>query len=287
MPTTLALEVSGALLPATRWGDPEGPLFLLLHAGVGDRRSWAAVAPLLLEAGGVMAYDRRGFGEADVPTEPFSHLEDLLDVLDLFQDDDFEREIWLVGSSKGGGLALEAALARPELLTGVIALAPGLNGEPAPPPTEPGDHSDDFDEAFEAAIAAGDLETANRIDVRFWLDGTNSPEGRVGGPARELALDMNAIIYRNDVPDDLERDRPPAWPHAAEITVPVTIAAGDLDVPGLVAVHRQLAGLISGARWTDLPGTAHLPYLENPQLVAATILAAVRAARPEPHPLSS
>ena len=86
---------------------------------------------------------------------------------------------------------------------------------------------------------------------------------------------MGAITIRNDAAQDLEVERPPFWDAVAGITLPVTIADGDLDVPGLLRVGRQLTDRIPGARWADLPGTAHLPYLEDPRAFADLVLAAV------------
>lgn len=46
----------------------------------------------------------------------------------------------------------------------------------------------------------GYLEEVNRLETWLWLDGPSEPEDRVGGEARALALDMNAIILRNRGP---------------------------------------------------------------------------------------
>ena len=72
-----AVEVDG--LVGERW-DGEGTPVVLLHAGVADRRAWRDVAPQLDAP--VIAYDRRGFGETPPAPQPFTHLDDLLAVLD-------------------------------------------------------------------------------------------------------------------------------------------------------------------------------------------------------------
>lgn len=113
-------------LPREQWPGA-GPVLVLLHAGVADRRSWRAVGERLAAGGrAVVAYDRRGFGEAaERPTDDgFTHLADLEDVLDAAAD----GPAWLVGCSMGGELALDAALAIPERLAGVALLAPSVSG---------------------------------------------------------------------------------------------------------------------------------------------------------------
>jgi hypothetical protein len=49
----------------------------------------------------------------------------------------------------------------------------------------------------------------------------------VGGAARQLALDMNAVIIGNNVPETEGAADVDAWHHLAEVKVPVTVAGGD------------------------------------------------------------
>ena len=60
----------------------DGPAVLLVHAGVADRRMWRGQVPVLARDHRVVAVDLRGFGETPHPSGPFSHVEDLRDVLE-------------------------------------------------------------------------------------------------------------------------------------------------------------------------------------------------------------
>ena len=101
----------------------------------------------------------------------------------------------------GGALALDAALAAPERVAGLVLIAPAVSGQP-----EPGRQLDaDTMRIIGPLIAAGeagDIDEQLRLHAWLWLDGPTSPERRVGGPARDLALAMNERIVRNDVPDE-------------------------------------------------------------------------------------
>ncbi len=73
----------------------------------------------------------------------------------------------------------------------------------------------------------------------LWLDGPNGPEGRVAGPARELALAMNAIALKNEIPEESGKSGIAAWSRLEEIGVPVTVACGDLDLPFIMARSKE------------------------------------------------
>jgi pimeloyl-ACP methyl ester carboxylesterase len=186
---------TGCDLAGERW--PGGaPLMVLLHEGVSDRRGWRQVAQRLAPQVTVVAYDRRGYGESPVRTAPFTHADDLLAVLDREQ----AGQAWLAGASAGGGLALDAALLAPDRVAGLVLICPAVSGAPDPAELDP--DTQRFDELLDAAIAAGDHAEINRLETWLWLDGPSQPEGRVGGEARALALDMNAIILSNGDGED-------------------------------------------------------------------------------------
>jgi pimeloyl-ACP methyl ester carboxylesterase len=268
MNAKLAMARPGCVLAGERW--PGGrPLAVLLHEGIADRRSWAQVAGYLAPSMTVVAYDRRGFGETAVGDRPFSHVDDLLGVLDEVADD----RAWLLGASAGGGVALDTAIAAPDRVAGLVLLGTAVSGAPDPELLDP--DTQRFDTILDAAIAAGDLAEVNRLETWLWLDGPAQPEGRVAGPARQLALAMNEVILRNGDPEEAGASGIAAWERLDEVRVPVTVACGDLDVPFLIARNRELARRLPSARYHVLPGMAHQPYLEHPDQVAGLLIRAV------------
>lgn len=264
------IQGDGTNLAAERW---EGgtPVVVLLHEGVSDRRGWREVAALLAPASTVVAYDRRGFGETPPSSGKFSHVDDLRAVLDQAAD----GPAWLVGASAGGGIALDTALLAPERVAGLVLLGSAVSGAPAPVLDE---HSQRFDAILDRAYEEGDAAEINRLETWMWLDGPAQPEGRVSGPARTLALDMNAIIIENNVPEKTGQAGVDAWHRLTEVRIPVTVACGEFDAPFLIDRNRQLASRLPNASFHILPGMAHQPYLEHPDQVANLILKATTTA---------
>ena len=258
-----------ATLAGERWPG-EGQTGVLLHEGVADRRGWAEVASLLAPELTVVAYDRRGYGQTPASTKPFTHLDDLLAVIDHAS----AAPVWLAApaASAGGGLALDAALAAPERVAGLVVMGTAVSGAPEP---ELDAATKRLEPLLDEAYAARDAREINRLETWLWLDGPGQPEGRVAAPPRQLALAMNAIIIGNDVPETAGAAAMDTWHRLAEITVPVTVACGDLDVPFVVDRSHLLADRLPRPGTTQLTSMAHQPYLESASTVAQLIRSAV------------
>lgn len=272
MSEPIVVARDGSHLVGELWPGGGGTV-VFLHAGVADRRSWHDVVRGLEGTATMVSYDRRGHGDSEPSDSPFSHVEDLLAVLDEVNAD----ESWLVGSSMGGGVALDAALAAPERVAGLVLLAPAVSGAPDP---ELDAEIELWDERISAALAQGDVGEINRLETWLWLDGPAGPEGRVGGGSRALALAMNEVILGHDVSEEAGASGVDAWSRLPEVRVPTTVACGDLDMAFLVARSRDLARRLPSGRHRVLEGMAHLPYLEQPTVIAELVSGAVAATRP-------
>lgn len=269
MAERFVIPSDGTELVAERWQGGTS-VVVLLHEGVSDRRGWREVAALLAPATTVVAYDRRGFGETPPSPGKFSHTDDTLAVLDQVTD----GPAWLVGASAGGMIALDTALSAPERVAGLVLLGSAVSGAPAPDLDE---HSQRFDVLLDRAYEEGDAAEINRLEMWLWLDGPAQPEGRVTGPPRTLALDMNAIVIANRTAEAAGGSGADAWNRLAEVRVPVTVACGEFDAPFVIDRNRQLAHQLPNAAFQILPGLAHQPYLEHPEQVANLILQAIAA----------
>jgi pimeloyl-ACP methyl ester carboxylesterase len=231
---------------------------------VADRRSWHGVAARLADRVQVIAYDFRGFGESEPGNGEFSHLEDLAAVLDHLGP----APVYLVGSSLGGGVALDLALRSAERVAALVLFAPAISGSPEP---ELDPTTKRFDELLGRAARSGDWAETIRLSLWLWLDGAREPEGRVPEPARQLARDMIGDIERHGLSEGRGASGLDTWSRLEEIQVPALVACGDRDLPFLINRSQELASRLPQGSHVVLPETAHLPYLEQPDAVADVV----------------
>jgi pimeloyl-ACP methyl ester carboxylesterase len=233
-----------------------GPVVLLLHAGITDRRMWQPQIGPLSESHRVIWYDARGFGESDPIAEPYRPYDDAVAILDAAGVD---RAV-VVGSSMGGATAIDMAIARPDRVAALVAVGIGPGGR-----TPDDDLRAQWD-AVGAAYEAGEIERAIDLDTQMWID---------RGPLYDQVRAWNAAIFARDQDAshelELELD-PPAVGRLDEITCPVLAVVGDGDQPFMVEGARLLAEGVRDGHLAVLHGVRHLPSLERPDEFSALLL---------------
>ncbi|MCW2810796.1 MAG: hypothetical protein JWP61_1254 [Friedmanniella sp.] len=250
---------------------------VLLHAGVADRRSWSALGDLLAPDGlDLVSYDRRGFGQTPAAADggSFTHLGDLTALLDALG----VSRAYVVGNSMGGALALDLAATAPDRVAGVVlvgAAVSGMTDEDTPFDWAPDPASGPLMEALEAAKDRADSRAQIRALAHLWLDGPTAPEGRVSGAPRVLFEQMNQQILAVGAADDAGDAGLQTWRTLDAIGVPVLAAWGDLDIPADLPFYEETARRLGQGPGRVLPGVAHLPGLERPELVAQLVREAV------------
>lgn len=227
---------------------------------------WEPQWEALAAAHRVLRLDLRGFGRSPLAAGSFSNARDLIAVLD---EHGIERTA-LVGNSLGGRVVLEVAVARPELVSALVLVAPGLPGH---------DWSPEVRTAWEeeeAAFEAGDLDAAVEVNLRTWVDGPRRRPEEVDPAVRERVGEMQRRAFEVQLPVGDDADEEPLVPDLAdrvgEIRAPTLVVVGDEDVPDMQAIAERLASAIPGARLAAVAGAGHVPSLERPREFDALVL---------------
>jgi pimeloyl-ACP methyl ester carboxylesterase len=233
---------------------------VLLHAGVCDRRMWDPQWPALAAARDVVRLDLRGFGDStERPAGALSPVDDLVGTLDALGVD----RCHLVGASFGAGVAVEAALARPERVESLLLSAPGGSLI-----AEATDQLRAFFDAEGSALTSGDLDAAVEANLTTWVDGPHRSPGDADPGVRETVRRMQRRAFEVSADwDDVEEHEldPPALERLGEVAVPTLVLVGALDVDAILDAARRVTEGIPGARRVDWPDVAHLPSLERPE----------------------
>lgn len=249
-----------------------GEPLVLLHGVTGSSTMWRRVVPLLSPHHDVIAPTALGHrGGAPVRLRP-TQLQHVVDDAERSIDElGFDR-VHLAGNSMGGWVALE--LARRERALSVCALSPAgvwieRGGQPA---------ANKLREALAMTRRSRrilPLLAQSALFRRFALRDNAAHGERVSAAELlELADDLLGCEVSEDIFSSSEQLMP------LSPSCPVTLAWSGADRIFPVRIHAARAReLVPEAHFMLLDGVGHVPMLDDPQLVAATILEATRAAQ--------
>jgi 3-oxoadipate enol-lactonase len=247
----------------------DGPVIVLIHAGIAQLEAWDDVTAVLVDAGlRVVRPDLRGWGRSTTQDVAFSPRADLVALLDARGID---RAV-LVGNSMGGVLAFDTAIEFPDRVVGVVGVAAGLGGYDG---GETAEEAEIFAEMERLETAdPPDADAIADLDVRVWVDGPGQPEGRAPQRIRDAVREWDrAINQPRHVMGERQRLDPPAAERLEQLTCPVFAVAGTLDFTDVVATARHLEQHAPNARaiiWDDV---AHMIGMEQPQRLADLVIA--------------
>ena len=237
----------------------EGPPVVLVHEGISDSRMWEPQWRTFPRSHRTVRYDMRGHGRSPLSPGTFSNAQDLVELIEQLE----AAPTALVGLSLGGRVALEVAVARPELVSALVLIGAGFPGTDWSEETQAGWAEE------EAAVERGDLDAAVEINLRMWVDGPSREPHEVDPAVRELVATMQRRIFDVQVPVGDDATEEPLVPdleeRLGEIGVPTLIAVGELDRPEMHAIADRLEAGIPDTTRTTIAGAAHVPNLERPE----------------------
>lgn len=232
---------------------------VLLHGFAGTGRAWDPVLERL-DAGTyrALAPDLRGHGAAGA-ARPVSFAACAGDALAAGRPG-----MTLCGYSLGGRIALHAALAAPARVARLVLVATTAGIE------------DDDERAARRASDEALAVFAERATPAAFADRWAAQPLFAGTPD-EAARIWREDLLRND-PRDLAAvlrgigtgAMEPLWDRLGELTMPVTVMAGERD-PKFVALAERLAAALPDATLTIVPAAGHGLPREAPQAIAEAL----------------
>jgi pimeloyl-ACP methyl ester carboxylesterase len=237
-----------------------GPVVVLLTGSNLDRRMWDAEAEWLKAAFTVVRYDLRAHGQSNTATAPFSHLGDLIGLLDELKIE----KASLVGLSAGSTIALDAALEIPSRVERIVLSGPAPSGYVSTQQMP-------FVNDMMAALKARDYKKVSEVLLATSV---------FAAPPASQAL-VRQMVTENDRLWTVDRTlmkgpSQTAMDRLESVKVPTLVLIGEKD-----EFQREpaelLAKRIPGARLVRIPGGGHLLNLTSPaefQSAVSTFLVA-------------
>jgi len=244
-----------------RHGNGE-PLLLIHGLGYG-RWGWKPVLPSLAGRFDVVLFDNRGIGESDAPPGPYTAAEMAADAIQVLDEAEVERA-HVVGTSLGGMVAQELALAYPERVDRLVLACTTPGGPKAYPMPQV---------TVDLMTSAATLEPT--VALRRFVENALAP----GTVAAHPELVEQIMQHRLATAQD-----PGAWgaQAAAGATFDAHDRLGALDAPALVQHGDEdvvvdprnadlLVAALPDARLERFPGTGHLFFWEQPDRFVASV----------------
>lgn len=234
-----------------------GKPVLLLHPVGLDATFWEGLIETLSTRCKVVAVDTAGHGASPDASRPSRMSERVDDVIQLIQDRNLGPAI-VLGASFGGMIAQNLALARPDLVDGLIlAGCPGRI--PAEARTAILKRGTDAEEGGMAAV----LDTT----IERWFTAEFMSTEAVTRVGQRLM-------------DDKPSNWAAAWEAVAEhdaldrlsaFTKPSLVIAGEKDLATPLAAKEALAAALPAATLVVLPNAPHMMHIEQPNEFHAAV----------------
>ncbi|MBB6733739.1 alpha/beta fold hydrolase [Cohnella zeiphila] len=235
-----------------------GPTVVLIHSPGVDSREWRELAPLLRNSYRIVTFDGRGMGQSPAPKEPMDPVRDLLALLRHLRS----NRVTLVGHSMGGEVALNFALAYPEMVERLVVIAPSLTGYP---------YSPEFVEWIRAVNA---LAPDIRKMVQFSLDG---PHYRtvMASEHRDFLAELHTRymtrVFTEWQSFEVVWPQPPAIGRLEQAAAPTLFIHGSVEWSDMLGVAETFKRVPS-VRFAMVEGADHMITMTHASKLASLIL---------------
>lgn len=265
MPVSFTLPdslTSGKTSAGTAWSRcGTGPTLVLLH-GVGMNKSvWAPEVNLMRENFDVLIYDMWGHGDSDLPDGELALSDYTEQLVALLAELEISSAL-IAGHSMGGLIAIDFALAHPEICLGICALNVVFNRTLA---------QSESVKKRSADLAAGGV-TVNLTDtLQRWFGDSGDHEFQAAeNLAKNLLLGVNPLGYAKAYAVFANSDRVHI-DRLASLVAPALFFTADGDPNSTPEMSKAMAALAPHGTAQVLEGHRHMMTLTAPALVSESL----------------
>jgi len=231
----------------------EGTPLFLFHSLLSDRASFDAIAPKLSRSFRLIVPELPGFGRSQAVGGGLAEIADRM--AEAVKDAAEGREVIVLGNGYGGFVALQMAIRYPGIAAKLILADCGAAF------SEPGR------EAFRnmaAASRARGLAAITDVAMRRLFAPefqAEHPDLMAGRRAAFLQTDPEVFRAACDALAGLD-----FRPELGKVRVPVLVLVGEHDEATPPPMSQELAAGLPQARLEIIPGCAHVPQLQSPDV---------------------
>lgn len=233
------------------------PALVFINSLGTDFRIWNMVATAFAKDWQMVLHDKRGHGLSELKPFPYEMDDHVGDVLGLLDHLGIQKFI-PIGVSVGGMISMGLLHRAPGRIAAAVLCDTGHKIGT----------NEIWDPRIETALKKGIEPMADAVMERWFpqhyrdanpdqLAGWRNMLTRI--PAEGYAgtcAALRAADYTSSVPD---------------IKVPVLCITGENDLSTPPTLGRELAGLIRGAEYAEVPGSGHLPMIDNADVVISLL----------------
>jgi 3-oxoadipate enol-lactonase len=238
-------------------GRPDDPPLVFVNSLGTDLRSWEQVAGHFAATHRVIRYDKRGHGLSDCPPAPYTIRDHTLDLVGLLDRLEVARAA-VVGISIGGMIAQDLAAAWPERVSELVLCdtAPKIGTAAA------------WQERSDTLCQHGMAYLAETILTRWFAPSFAERQPATYRGYLNMLVRMPLEGYTGTCDALQDADLTAATRTIAARTL---VVCGAQDVATPPELVRGLWDLLPEATYREIPGSAHLPCVEQPAALAAEI----------------
>ena len=217
---------------------------IFVHGFSLDSRMWQPQVDYFAKTNQVITYDMRGFGKSELPSGPYSHIQDLRELLASLKI----YKAHIVGLSLGGEVAIDYSLTYPDTVLSLTLADTSLGG-----------YSSTVDWRVYAKEQGLEHAKQNWLNHAVFTPSNRNPE--VAKQLKVMVDNYSGWHWLNEDPR-IKLD-PPAKDRLTEIKIPTQIILGELDLPYYHDIAKILTDKVSNSMLNIIKDTGHMTNLEN------------------------